>query len=141
MIKVYLAGSIREDRENFCRFWRMCVENYFRDDEDVEFLNPIAGKDLSKEYDPAEIYEEDIECVKESDIIFVEYSRDDYPYVGSTMELQLAHYLDKDIIMWGMRHKGHPFIEAIMKYNYRSSSFIEALAELRDLIGYHKMDL
>jgi len=113
-ILIYLAGSIRKDKEEFCRAWRKEIRDHFGDEPDLMFVDPIKEKDLDTVYTPEEIYKEDVYAVLNSDIFFVELTQDDYPYTGSMMEIALAHEIGNcEIIGWGPVFRNHYFLKHI----------------------------
>lgn len=115
MFRVYLAGSIQEEKEGFCREWRNKVEKRFKEYSHIEFINPIKDKDLSEEYDPKRIFEEDIRCINKSDLVIVEMDCPDYHYIGSSIEIHHAWRKDIPVIVWGKAHSKHYFLRYLIE--------------------------
>ena len=116
MFTVYLAGSIQCEREEFCRGWRKDIIKRFEKYEHIKFLNPIEGKDLSAEYDPKVIFETDIDCINQSDIVVVEMAYEDYHYIGSSIEIYHAWRKNIPVIIWGSAHKDHYFLKYLSEW-------------------------
>jgi len=110
MFTVYLGGAITKDKEDFCREWRDKIIKRFYRYPEIEFINPIEGKDLNAEYKPKEIFEEDMESVKKSDLVVVEMDCPNYHYIGSSIEIHKAWQEDIPVIVWGKAHTMHYFL-------------------------------
>jgi len=142
MVTIYLAGSIRKDKESWCRYWRQEIEKELANINGVKIINPIKNESLDKEHNANDIYNKDVASVITSDIIFAEmYVDDGYPYIGTCLELQMARYHSnpssslglgrKEIIVWGFVHEGHYFMDAILSDTHRYESFDSALYVLK----------
>lgn len=132
-VTVYLAGAISKKEEIFCRTWRNIIKDDLSDIENIKIIDPIQGKSLNQEYDPKEIFTQDIINVRKSDIIVAELMLEDYDHVGTAMEIQDAYVYDrnKEIIIWGDKHKDHYFIRHV-------ANKIFGTDELYKLINYLK---
>jgi len=138
MTTIYLAGAIDKNHQTFCREWRNEVEDFLDNIYGIKIINPIKGKDLNKEYDPDDIYYQDLNAVRDSDIIFAEMVLNRC-YIGTAIELHHANMYNKDIIVWGRTHDEHYFIRSIMEspgtaYRVRQYDFNLALSVLKILI-------
>lgn len=121
-LKIYLAGAIIKESEEFCRSWRDFVKHYL-EDKNIKFLDPIKGKDLDKDYNSKLIYTSDMRMVNKADIILAEMCLKDRPYIGTSMELQEAFREGKTIFLWGKANKGHYFLETIADEWYDSLEY------------------
>lgn len=116
--RIYLSGAICKKHESFCRSWRDKIKKEFVDKKDLIFFDPIEGKDLTKNYQPYEIYKEDMRKIRLSDIVIVEMNLDEYPYIGTVIEMQYAYFLDIPVYVWGSAHKNHYFLKVIETERY-----------------------
>jgi len=103
---VYLAGAIDHVSPAFAIRWRKDAAKRL-DAAGYSVLDPTDGKDLDdpnvniSTFTPAEIVESDKAMIDKSDILLVEISRKDIPYIGTSMEILYAWERGKKIIVWG----------------------------------------
>ena len=104
MIKVYLSGSIDFADLGFASCWRQqAIEALSK--SDITCHDPLAGKDItdpaiSTKYSPSLIVRRDLLEISSSDILLVEMTRNDIPYVGTSMEMFAAAQVGIPIVVW-----------------------------------------
>lgn len=114
---IYLAGSICSDEEDFCRSWRKkATERLAR--KGFNIYNPISDKSLDKSYDPDYIFYTDMKMIEKSDILLVEMTREDYSYIGTSMEIFFAHQKKMPVYIWGNANKKNYFLRATVKKRF-----------------------
>ncbi len=105
-MKVYLAGAIHHVSPSFAVKWRQEAATYLKA-IGYGVMDPTEGKDLyhpavnTDLYTPRQIVESDKDMIDRADILLVEMSRSDVPYVGTSMEILYAWERDKHIVVWG----------------------------------------
>lgn len=106
MTTVYLAGAIDRVSAEYATGWRQKAKRILRE-VGLDVIDPTEGKELEREdvnttlYTPAEIVETDLRAIERSDVLLVEMSRDDIPYIGTSMEIRQAYVWGKKIVVWG----------------------------------------
>lgn len=103
---VYLAGAIDHADPRFAVKWRQDATARLKA-IGYEILDPTEGKNLyhpavnTDLYTPQQIVEADKAMIDRADILLVEMSRKDIPYVGTSMEILYAWERRKHIVVWG----------------------------------------
>lgn len=129
---VYLAGAIDHVPPSFAVKWRQDATSRL-EAIGYEVLDPTEGKDLyhpavnTDLYTPKQIVESDKAMIDRADILLVEMSRKDIPYVGTSMEILYAWERGKEIIVWGGSES--------YWVRYHASRIFKALPEALDYIG------
>lgn len=105
-IKVYLAGAIHHVHPDFATRWRRdATARLTRAGH--ETLDPTVGKDFDHPgvnttlYTPQQIVEADKAMIDRADVLLVEMSRSDVPYIGTSMEILYAWERGKHVVVWG----------------------------------------
>ncbi len=93
--RIYLSGPIMDEHEGAAREWREAAKTLLGDLFDL--LDPMRRKFVDRKVDSAnEIVEFDLQDVRDSDLILVNYSR---PSIGTSMEVfYSAHNLGKFVV-------------------------------------------
>jgi nucleoside 2-deoxyribosyltransferase len=103
---VYLAGAIDHVPPSFAVKWRQDATSRL-EAIGYEVLDPTEGKDLyhpavnTDLYTPKQIVESDKAMIDRADILLVEMSRKDIPYIGTSMEILYAWERGKQVYVWG----------------------------------------
>ena len=135
MKTVYLAGAIDHASPDFAVGWRREATARLKA-AGYGVLDPTIGKDFSDPninttaYTPKQIVETDKAMIKRADILLVEMSRDDIPYIGTSMEILYAWERGKEIIVWGGSES--------YWVRYHASRIFKTLSEALDYIGEGK---
>ena len=92
---VYLSGPIMDEVEGSAREWRETAKGLLKDR--FRLLDPMRRKFVDRQVDSAnEIVEFDLQDVRNSDIVLVNYNR---PSIGTSMEVFYAsHDLGKFVV-------------------------------------------
>lgn len=131
-MKVYLAGAIHHVSPTFATGWRREATErlsklgfeVFDPTVDKNFDHPGVNTTL---YTPKQIVETDKTMIDMVDILLVEMSRSDVPYIGTSMEILYAWERGKEIIVWGGSES--------YWVRYHASRIFKALPEALDYIG------
>lgn len=106
MKTVYLAGAIDHVSPAFAIGWRQDATKRL-EAADYAVLDPTDGKNLYdpnvniSTYTPKQIVETDKAMIDRADILLVEMSRKDIPYIGTSMEILYAWERGKQVYVWG----------------------------------------
>ena len=85
---VYLSGPIMDEAEGTAREWRETAKELLQDR--FRLLDPMRRKFVDRQVDSAnEIVEFDLQDVRNSDIVLVNYNR---PSIGTSMEVFYASH-------------------------------------------------
>ena len=85
---VYLSGPIMDEAEGTAREWRETAKELLKDH--FRLLDPMRRKFVDRQVDSAnEIVEFDLQDVRNSDIVLVNYNR---PSIGTSMEVFYASH-------------------------------------------------
>ena len=85
---VYLSGPIMDEAEGTAREWRETAKELLKDR--FRLLDPMRRKFVDRQVDSAnEIVEFDLQDVRNSDIVLVNYNR---PSIGTSMEVFYASH-------------------------------------------------
>ena len=92
---IYLSGPIMDEHLGEARAWRETAKKYLKDN--FKILDPMRRQFIDRQVDSAnEIVEFDLQDVRESDIILVNYNK---PSIGTSMEVfYAAHNLGKFVV-------------------------------------------
>lgn len=93
--KIYLCGPIMDEVDGVARAWRAVATRKLR--KDFTVLDPMRRNFKDREFDSAnEIVEFDLQDVRDSDIVLVNYSKNS---IGTSMEVFYAsHDLGKFVV-------------------------------------------
>jgi nucleoside 2-deoxyribosyltransferase len=92
---IYLSGPIMDEHLGNARAWRETAKSLFKDNFNI--LDPMRRQFIDRQVDSAnEIVEFDLQDVRESDILLVNYNK---PSIGTSMEVfYAAHDLGKFVV-------------------------------------------
>lgn len=94
---LYLAGAA-DDNHVAIKGWRDQA-NHDLSDMFIT-LNPLRGKNPKGIYTPNEIVVRDISDIQRSSLVFAEMVRDDYNYIGTSMEIRIAADMGIPVVLW-----------------------------------------
>ena len=148
MKTVYLAGAIDHASPDFAVGWRREATERL-EAAGYKVLDPTIGKDFSDPninttaYTPKQIVETDKAMIKRADILLVEMSRDDIPYVGTSMEILYAWERSKQIVVWGgpksywVRYHATKILDTLpeaLAYIERGKSMADRIGAIRERV-------
>jgi hypothetical protein len=106
---IYLGGSIDAHIEGYKpREWRSRATKEL-EAQGYKILNPFENE--SKYNSIKDIVEADLADIKKCNILLVEMTFPDMPYIGTSMEIREAHNNFKEIIVFGSANKSSKFLQ------------------------------
>lgn len=118
---IYLCGAIEGLAQGEATNWRNTAKEALKDMYDV--IDPMDGKDVSKEYDPVWIVQTDMRNVSNSNILLVEMTHENKAYIGTGMEIRAAYCWGKKVYVWGMANRKSYFLR------YHTDKFFDTLGQ------------
>lgn len=154
-LKIFLSGGMSNISEEDSKKWRrLFKQSKYKNissafyAEQYSFINPTALYKPSEPYDPAlekEAMAYDLFCVKQADVIVVNFNSLSLSSIGTAQEVMLAYSLNKPIV--GMIEKNkydqlHPWYKEecikIFKYNPDELGYI--ISEIIEYVWRFKND-
>lgn len=120
MKTVYLGGAIRKHPDPYT--WRAIAKEKL-EKEGFIVLDPLEGSFVGNR--DVAFVKRDLEMIKKADILLVEMSCPDVPYIGTSMEICEARHMGKQIVIWGKAHQDSIWVQAYADQIF--SSLEEAL--------------
>lgn len=118
---IYLCGAIEGLTQEEATGWRNTAKEVLKDKYDV--IDPMDGKDVSKEYDPVWIVQTDMRNVSNSNILLVEMTHENKACIGTAMEIREAYCWDIKIYVWGTANWNSYFLR------YHTDMFFDTLGQ------------
>lgn len=81
---------------SYCRKWRKYLEDYYKDDKYIQFINPYIRDKSKGTYSDAQIVEEDKKDILKADLVLVNYYK---PSVGTSMEIFFSYMFTKHVVL------------------------------------------
>lgn len=107
---IYLAGSIHHHPTlASANAWRLKATSVL-EGVGYKVLNPLRDKEEGKRYPVELIVESDLQDISNSDILLVEMTYSNKPYIGTSMEIRTAYEQGKEIFLWGAANQYNPWL-------------------------------
>lgn len=101
--KVFLCGPMRGVSREISLGWRILATKYLS--KNFEVVHAMRGREEKETFtDSRAAVIRDINDIKNTDIMLVNDTIEDCGMIGTSMEVFLAHQLDKPIIVFGHAH-------------------------------------
>lgn len=126
----YLAGPIDGVTSEEATGWRRYAKNVLNK-YGIKVFDPTEDKDLTcSTYDPGWIVRGDVARLKNSNFVLAAFAWDNAAYIGTSMEIRIAHERGTPIYVWGPVGRNSYWLR------YHATKFFDYLPEALDHLIY-----